>query len=172
MEKEFNSVVSGVPPKSLIAQAHDKFTRMALTAIDRDHPEAYKGCCHSYTAHVMQANLDKLGDDDKIVLLGGANTIAHSILVSKDGKILADSEFKQKGIDVQLDMQAGLYRVEMIEGSGQYINMNVAFSATIGEFKQGYLKPVEEKMYAKRADSLKEEREATAKIGVQDPNGF
>jgi len=153
MEKEFNDVVKGKAPRSVLEQAHDKFTRIALTALDRAHPQSYTNCCHSFTADNIKANINNLGDKDKVVLLGGSDTVAHSILVSKDGEILADSEFNQQGIDVQLDMDAGLYRVEMEPGSGKYINLNVVQSVDFADFKQYYLDGVEARMYKNKPDA-------------------
>lgn len=153
MEKEFNDVVKGRPPRSVVEQAHDKLTRIALTALDRAHPQSYTNCCHSFTADNIKANIDDLEDADKVVLLGGSDTVAHSILVSHDGKILADSEFNQEGIDVQLDMDAGLYRVEMESGSGKYINLSVVQSVDFADFKQYYLDGVAARMYKNGPDA-------------------
>jgi hypothetical protein len=147
MKEEYNSIVSGGPIRSMEQSAYDKLCRIAITAIDRQHPEAYKGCCHSYTAEILKRNMDDIKNTDRIVFLGTADQVSHSILVSEGGEILADSQFQQKDIKIDLDMEARLYRVEMSSGSDTYTNINVVHSEPIGAFKEKFLNPIKDSMY-------------------------
>jgi hypothetical protein len=148
MKEEYNSIISGEPIRSLKQSAYDKLCRIAVTAIDRQHPDAYMSCCHSHTAAILKEHMDDIKDTDRLVFLGSAKDVAHSILVSEKGEILADSEFNQDGIKVELDMDARLYRVEMTPGSNTFTNMNVVHSEPIGAFKEKFLEPIRDSMYA------------------------
>mgnify|MGYP003677701414 FL=1 len=91
--------------------------------------------------------MDDIKDSDRLVFLGSPKDVVHSILVSEKGEILADSEFSQEGIKVELDMDAGLYRVETQENSGVFIHMNVVHDEPIGAFKERFLNPIRDSMY-------------------------
>ena len=123
MKEEYNSIVSGEPIRS------------------------YMNCCHSYTAAILKVHMDDIKDSDRLVFLGSPKDVVHSILVSEKGEILADSEFSQEGIKVELDMDAGLYRVETQENSGVFIHMNVVHDEPIGAFKERFLNPIRDSMY-------------------------
>lgn len=132
--------VSEKAPRALLKSAVDKLERMALTIDDGDNPEAYRTCCHAYTARIIRDHMHAIKDTDQIVLLGNDGIIAHSILANEEGEILADSKFGLKRLEPELDLDARKYVVPFNKEKGLYRHMDVMFKAPISDFKESFLK--------------------------------
>lgn len=150
MEKEFNDVVVGKPPRTVLEQAHDKLTRIALTVLDPEHPQAYRTCCHSHTGKSLRENPEGYEDTDEIVLLGAGGVVAHSIIKGDNDKIKSDTLCGRNDLGVGLDTEGDNphYKFTRVPNSETFEYMSVDFRVSIKDFNEHYIEPVRKMMYA------------------------
>lgn len=115
--------------------------RIALTAMDPDHPDGLRRSCHRYTALMLRHHLPEgnIIDSDEIVLLGMGDTVYHSIITRGNDEILSD-DTSPNG-EVRIDIAAERYHSDWYEQTnpGQAKDMKIVKRMSIGDFKAKYI---------------------------------
>jgi|TARA_R110000868_G_scaffold75676_1_gene218227 hypothetical protein len=150
MKEKFNIVVCGKPPRTVLEQAHDKLTRIALTLLDPKHPQAYSTCCHSHTGKSLREQPEDFNDTDEIVLLGAGGVIAHSIIKGDGDEIKSDTLCGRDdlGLELKTDGDNPHYKFTRVAGAQTYEYMSVDFRVSLKEFKEHYVDKIRSTMYA------------------------
>ena len=108
---------------------------IALTILHPNDPNARIADCHSVVADYIRTH--RVNMNDKIVLLGHSRFVSHSVLISQDNDVLADS-FANHNVDASLNKET--LEFHYIK-NGQEVILNPVDIITIRDFTKHYLNP-------------------------------
>ncbi len=122
-----------------LGSASNVFRSIGLAVAGSNHPSAYVNCCHAFTASVIALNIDQIPDDMNVVLLGYKGEVLHSILVTNDGEIAADTQRQIRKLDSSFNAESGSYSSRLYAQSQRETHYDVIAMMSIREFKQNHL---------------------------------